>query len=737
MMRRTRRRCTGADVVSATEDEDLAGSPREEPAERHYAHWSHENPRSPIVLVDGTAPRAELLATLASLNRHTPGMFRLSILDDRTRQHVDQDAELKSALPPGVLEPASKNSTRDGASGSLPAPLASPESDVIVIQAGALLPPAWLDRLRAVAYGDSVCASASALVTEGSPDESIAVERERREPRAFAKVIESPEWGAVYLRRDALSLTMWRLTADSLAEHPLLEALQTCLRAPGLTHRLASDVVVVLDRPSGRARSHASARPASENRITLHRRETTREIRVMIDARCLDRPLSGTQVHVLNLLKALSHTNAVALSILLPRRVDSSAEPYLAAIQVCDGHYTPDRLPGTTPAVFHRPYQFGTVEEVRTCREMAQRLVLTHQDMILDRTAAYHSSLDAWKVFRDATGEAFGASDQVGFFSRHAARDAAIDGLLPADKINVVPPGVDHPLSGIASSQSAFIELEGTPLLLVIGAARGHKNRVFALRLFNRLIKAHGWKGRLVLAGDHPQNGSSVPDEQEYLDGHSDTRDRVLDVGLVTDGQKQWLYENARLVLFPSLYEGFGLVPFEAAACGTPCVYGWRSALPEYLPETGAVLEGWDLDRCAFGVMEILEDENRSEGIVSAIQEAGSHLTWDATARAYIEVYRRALAQPATGLKPSERQLLDVYRGRALFRGAADAAIGSGIYVTKALRKTRAGIYRLRSSRSETKGGLGTPSSEASSPPSVSEPVSSSASRCLTSSRDR
>jgi hypothetical protein len=179
----------------------------------------------------------------------------------------------------------------------------------------------------------------------------------------------------------------------------------------------------------------------------------------------------------------------------------------------------------------------------------------------------------------------------------------------------------------------------------------------------------------------------------------------VLDLGRVTDEERRWLYANARLVLFPSLYEGFGLVPFEAAACGTPCVYGWRSSLPEFLPESGAVLEGWDLDRCTPDVFDLLTHERSARVLTDAIREAGSFLTWDETARGYLEVYRRALLEPqrqpssydepalraleaqAGELTEPEARLLAVYRRRGVFRTTIDAAIGSGVVGMDAARR--------------------------------------------------
>jgi glycosyltransferase involved in cell wall biosynthesis len=600
-------------------------------------------------VVDGDATRERLLETLPPLlGEGAP--FAFHVVSQRTRDRIAALPELTD-----VLAKCGWDASRDEE--ALETLLSDPEApDLVVVDAQVLVEPGWLDALRAAAYSDSVVATASALV-----DESGAVAG----AVGLHAVVDSPGWGVTYVRRDALNVVA-RDPAGSNGVATVTGDVRELLRAPGFIHLAVEEV---------RAHPGPSRAAGDPGRLT-----------VMIDARCLDRPLSGTQVHVLSLMKALADTGAVRLSALLPEAIH----------------------PTEKPAVFHRPYQFGALAELRAAARIGRRLVLTQQDMILDRTPEYHADARDWCRRRETTAAAFAVADQVGFFSRHAADDAARDGLDPS-RSNVVPLGVDHPLgTDPAGGDAAGLELASPDdsFLLMIGGALRHKNRLFALRLFERLAES-GWQGHLVLAGDHPRAGSSVPEEQAYLAERPRLRERVLDLGRVSDGRKRWLYEHARLVLFPSLYEGFGLVPFEAAACGTPCVYGWRSSLPEFLPEEGAVLEGWDVERCAAEVLDILNDERRAGATVGAIREKAVELTWAETARGYLEVYRRAVHEPSHkpfsrdelvrrlladaggGLTGEESRLLAVYRRRRISRAAIDGAIQSGALGMRLARRLR------------------------------------------------
>ena len=102
------------------------------------------------------------------------------------------------------------------------------------------------------------------------------------------------------------------------------------------------------------------------------------------------------------------------------------------------------------------------------------------------------------------------------------------------------------------------------------------------------------------------------------------------------------LYRRAAAVVFPSLYEGFGLPPLEALACGCPVASSDRGSLPEVLGAAAVLFDPEDPAAIAAGVSEALE--RASELGARGIERAAA-FTWEATARAHDEVY--ALADSA------------------------------------------------------------------------------------------
>ena len=153
--------------------------------------------------------------------------------------------------------------------------------------------------------------------------------------------------------------------------------------------------------------------------------------------------------------------------------------------------------------------------------------------------------------------------------------------------------GVDHEHArfGPAPTRPATGErLEDGGFVLCLGVDFLHKNRHFALRTVAEMLREKGWNGQLVFAGPHASPGSSGGEERRYLDANPDVAGVTVDLGTVSEGEKRWLLQNASLVMAPSVYEGFGLIPFEAAAAGVPCLFAAQASLAEVLPEEVALM---------------------------------------------------------------------------------------------------------------------------------------------------
>jgi GT2 family glycosyltransferase len=577
-------------------------------------------------------------------------------------------------------------------------------ADVVVLNSDVVVGEDWLDGLRDAAYGDSRVATATALTNHGSlvsvPDRrpsaqlppewsldaAAAVVRARslklrpRLPTAIGHCI--------YVRRRALELVGTFDLAFTPGYGEEVDFSQRCIRS-GLSHVLADDVLVL--HHGGASFSHNGKRnPVQDEheRIIAARypyyhdsvkmleedvagplsralsaaRRALRGLSVVIDGRVLAGPMTGTQLHVLELVTALARTGAARIRIIIPEALSSYAAQALSIqpeVELLTRWQALDERFELADVV-HRPYQVSNDEDMSFLAKLGERLIVTNQDLIAYHNPSYFRDFDSWEGYRRITRAALAVSDRVMFFSAHARDDALAEDLVEADRASVVHIGVDHVLTRAPTESAAprgVSDLpDGAELIVCIGTDFRHKNRIFALRMLEQLQRRHGWGGYLVLVGPRVTLGSSTADEAELITLRPRLGDAVISLAAVSEAEKAWLFERARLVLYPTVHEGFGLVPFEAADHGVACMWAQGTSLSELLPDAAAGIVPWDAELSADAAFALLGDPAARERNVSAIRAAAARLTWDATATQLLALYHETCDRPATPASAIERR---------------------------------------------------------------------------------
>ena len=178
----------------------------------------------------------------------------------------------------------------------------------------------------------------------------------------------------------------------------------------------------------------------------------------------------------------------------------------------------------------------------------------------------------------------------------------------------------------------------GPPYVLALGTADRRKGLTTLVAAFDSLAATHR-DLRLIHAG--PDGDAS----EELADaiGASPHRDRILRLGWVDDGARTALIEQAAAVAYPSLYEGFGLVPLEAMAAGRPVVTTPVSAIPEVSGDAAVYAAAGDADALADGLQRVLTDTSLAAALAARGRARAAGYTWERTAEGLIDLYRRAV----------------------------------------------------------------------------------------------
>ena len=183
------------------------------------------------------------------------------------------------------------------------------------------------------------------------------------------------------------------------------------------------------------------------------------------------------------------------------------------------------------------------------------------------------------------------------------------------------------------------------PYLLYAGNIRRHKNvprLVEAFAVAREKLAAHPdyQDLRLVIIGDtisqYPQVRQAVMKSRvEHL---------VRFLGFVPFETLRCFFESAAAFVFPSRYEGFGLPPLEAMACGTPVVTSNVSSLPEVVGDAAVLVNPENVFDIARGIQEVLTDQAKRDDLVRRGHEQAARFSWSRTARQVLEIYQEAAA---------------------------------------------------------------------------------------------
>jgi len=184
------------------------------------------------------------------------------------------------------------------------------------------------------------------------------------------------------------------------------------------------------------------------------------------------------------------------------------------------------------------------------------------------------------------------------------------------------------------------------PYLLYAGNIRRHKNiprLVEAFAVVRDQLKTHEhYKDlRLVIIGDTISLFPSV--RQAVIKSRAEHAVRFL--GFVPAETLRCFYQHAAAFVFPSRYEGFGLPPIEAMACGTPVVTSNVSSLPEVVGDAAELVNPENVFDIARGIKEVLLNEQRRADLILRGREQAARYSWERTARQVLQIYREAAAE--------------------------------------------------------------------------------------------
>jgi glycosyltransferase involved in cell wall biosynthesis len=364
-------------------------------------------------------------------------------------------------------------------------------------------------------------------------------------------------------------------------------------------------------------------------------------VRVAIDARKLHDFGIGTYIR--NILRQLARLDRQTEYILICGGRDrelglslgdnfrvevDSSKPYSVREQLS----VPWTLVRTRAGIFHEPHY--VLPPLTRCRS-----VVTIHDCIHLRFPQYLAKRGALAYARAQMGAAARRSNRILTVSEASKRDILEFFDVAPDKVTVIYNGIDEgfstppPEDKIRAVEERY-QLQGE-FALYVGNVKPHKNVERLLDAFH-LVRRSGLDHlKLVVIGDEISKYAALRRAVHRYNLHK----YVRFLGFLPDETLAVVYRLASVFVFPSLYEGFGLPPLEAMACGTPVVTSNVSSLPEVTGDAALLVDPYSAEAIAEAMRRVLTDDALRSDLSARGLARAREFSWERSAQRVRQIY--------------------------------------------------------------------------------------------------
>ncbi|MGD9028386.1 MAG: glycosyltransferase family 1 protein [Anaerolineae bacterium] len=224
---------------------------------------------------------------------------------------------------------------------------------------------------------------------------------------------------------------------------------------------------------------------------------------------------------------------------------------------------------------------------------------------------------------------------------------------FPPERVRVIPLAADaHYAPQPTPEDGEYRAHYGLPhrYVLYLGGFDVRKNLAGAIATYRWVGPVIGQDCPLVIAGRLPERDTPfTPDPRRLMEEQGVSAEFVHFTGFVQEAHAPALYRGAVALIFPSRYEGFGLPPLEALACGTPVVGSDRASLPEVIGKAGVLLPPDDAEGMAGALIQLIIDEDFRAEMSRRTLAQSARFSWDRTAQATLAAYKDAINRGTAG----------------------------------------------------------------------------------------
>lgn len=362
------------------------------------------------------------------------------------------------------------------------------------------------------------------------------------------------------------------------------------------------------------------------------------EIGIIADT--LNSPSTGVGNYTKNLLDGLQYTalGGDTVSLINNRDVGAGIFPTIVIpnpFPVLKTYawylYLTKKLQNCNLDVIHNPTQAPTYFQLN------QKYVLTVHDITTQVLPESHTNYRV-AVYKRLFPKTLKTADKIIAVSNHTKLDLIKYYGVPEENIRVIYEAADsvfRPLSLKEKETVAKRYQLSFPYILYVGTLEPRKNILTLIKAFEMLKEANTDR-KLVITG---KRGWKCDDIFEYVAAKGLQKD-VIFTGYVPNADLPGLYNSADLLAYPSQYEGFGLPPLEAMACGCPVITSNTSSLPEVVGDAGILIDPSSPKSLADAMLWLLNDDITRKDFVRKGLERSKQFSWKKCAEETMQIFR-------------------------------------------------------------------------------------------------
>jgi glycosyltransferase involved in cell wall biosynthesis len=251
-------------------------------------------------------------------------------------------------------------------------------------------------------------------------------------------------------------------------------------------------------------------------------------------------------------------------------------------------------------------------------------------------------------LYKPGIKQACRLNDMIATVSEFSKQDIVRKVGVSADRVRVIPNGLREPSRPDERIDAGLDDRFGLRdgFILNVGGIHERKNVVRLIHAFSRLVGRWGYPGKLLITG----SVSGAPYQvrmKRICDAavrETGTEDRVAFTGFIPDVELDSLLRRASFLIYPSLYEGFGIPVLEAMKVGTPVITSNLTAMPEVAGDAAILIDPYNTEEMVSEMSRLLYNDQLREELAEKGMERASLYSWERTSERYLELHREVFA---------------------------------------------------------------------------------------------